>query len=73
MFQYWNSQCTILSNEKLEKTSNKYLYKNRFIILAWKKYLLEQGRLYYIKELKCKCNHDGPFEDINKVKIKKIL
>jgi len=72
MFQYWNSQCANLPNERLENTSNKYLYKNRIIILGWKKYYLDQDRLYYIKELNCKRNNDGSFEDINKVKIKKI-
>ena len=40
MYLYWRSNCSILPDQRLNESSNKYLYKSRFIELAWKKYYL---------------------------------
>ena len=69
---YWRSNCCTLPDQRLNESSNKYLYKSRFIELAWKKYYLENDNLYYIKKLNCVRLDDGGFEDKTKVILKRI-
>ena len=73
MYLYWRSNCSILPDQRLNESSNKYLYKSRFIELAWKKYYLENDNLYYIKKLNCARLNDGGFEDKTKVILKNSI
>ena len=72
MFIYWTSKGTILPLERLEKSSNKYLYIKRFKELAYNKYYVENSNLYYIKKKNCERNADGTLIDKSKCILKKI-
>ena len=73
MFIYWTSKGTILPLERLEKSSNKYLYIKRFKELAYNKYYVENTNLYYyIKKKNCERNADGTLIDQSKSILKKF-
>ena len=72
MYEYWNTKGNKLPLDRLENSSNKYLYIKRFIDLANKKYYVENNRLYYIKKLNCERNVDGTLKDKAKCILKKI-
>ena len=72
MYLYWISNGATLPLERLENSSNKYLYIKRFKNLAYNKYYVENNKLYYIKKLGCERNEDGTLLDKSKCILKKI-
>ena len=63
MFIYWTSKGNILPYERLENSSNKYLYIKRFKELAYNKYYVENNHLYYIKKKNFERDEDGTLLD----------
>ena len=72
MFIYWTSKGNILPYERLENSSNKYLYIKRFKELAYNKYYVENNHLYYIKKKNCERSEDGALLDKSKSILKQI-
>ena len=66
------SKGNILPYERLENSSNKYLYIKRFKELAYNKYYVENNHLYYIKKKNCERSEDGTLLDKSKCILKQI-